>query len=539
MHRLVKSTADEDAGQLLAQRLGRGWAVGQAHLHPARQRDVVVPVDAEHFLHHVRRPRHISAVGGGAEVHSLFVLPVEGEVEIAQDALHAVAVEGHANERVQGGPVQPDGGRAGQAIGFEGLHTAFDLGACVFVEQVHGELKGGAKGLPGRLPAQTERGVRAQGVPLGAFADGHGLEPGTLEEHPAGAFAHTGFLSAVDAGEAHRAVLVGDDEVRRRQGKFPSVEGGEGFSFRRLPHPDGVASDAVGIERMERLPEVVEHVVRNVDHVVPGLDSDGPQPALHPLRGRSNRHFRQGHAEIAGRTCRVLHLQGDGAFTAGQFRRGHRLQGGQLRSSLFAAVPAPRRAEVEGDAAVAHGVRSVRRQSDFDAVVRFESEGFGGAHSDRRLGRQDEDAVVTLSDAELILGTDHALGDFAADFALLDLERLAFHRVAGGADRGDDDLLAGRDVGSTADDVERGVSADVDRCDTEPVGIGVLATGEDFANGHALEPTGNDGHFLQSLDLEAAGGQDVAEVRGRLLWGCVKREPGGEPIEGDLHDEGA
>ena len=133
---------------------------------------------------------------------------------------------------------------------------------------------------------------------------------------------------------------------------------------------------------------------------------------------------------------------------------------------------------------------------------------------------------MALSDAEFVFGADHALGHLAADLALLDLERLAFHRMAGGADRGDDDLLTSRDVGGTAHDVERSVSADVHRRDAEPVGIGVLSAGEDFAHRHALESTGDGGHFLQPLDLEATGGQDVAEFRGRLLGGCVKRKPG-------------
>ena len=191
VHRFVESTADENAGQFLAQRFGVGVGpVGQAHLHPARQRDVVIPVDAEHFLHHVRRPRHIPAVGRSAEVQSLLVLPIEGEVEIGQDALHAVAVEGHANEGVQGGPVQPDGGRARKAIAFEGLHAAFHLGAREFAEQVHGELQSRPGGLWVDSPLEPERGVRAQGVPLGTFADGHGLEPRTFEEHPAGAVTH-------------------------------------------------------------------------------------------------------------------------------------------------------------------------------------------------------------------------------------------------------------------------------------------------------------------------------------------------------------
>ena len=207
-----------------------------------------------------------------------------------------------------------------------------------------------------------------------------------------------------------------------------------------------------------------------------------------------------------------------------------------VRTLAIAAVPFPGGAQVAGHTAVSHGVRAVRGQADFDAMVGLESERHGGGQSVLERTVEHENAIVAGSDAQFILGTDHAHGDFAADFALLDFEGVSLRRVTGGPHCGHHHLLAGGDIGGTADDGQGFGVADVDRGDAEPVRIGVRFAGQDFADDHALQSTGNHGHFLQAFDLESAGGQDVGHLLRIRGLGLGQGQPGGEPIQRYFHD---
>ena len=149
---------------------------------------------------------------------------------------------------------------------------------------------------------------------------------------------------------------------------------------------------------------------------------------------------------------------------------------------------------------------------------------------------KDEDAVVVRSEAKFILRADHAHRHLAPNLALFDLERIAFQGMAGGPHRGHDDFLTGRHIGRSADDGQWLSFAHIHRGHAKAVRVGVGLTGEHFSDNHALESSGNGRHFLQSFDLEAAGGQDVAHLL--RVGGLRLREgqPGVDPIQRYFHD---
>jgi hypothetical protein len=74
----------------------------------------------------------------------------------------------------------------------------------------------------------------------------------------------------------------------------------------------GRVQPPVGIKGMQRLPQLVLHVVGHVHHIVDGLEADDLQPVLKPS-GRGTHLDRLEHnAGIAGAGLRVLHFHTQG-----------------------------------------------------------------------------------------------------------------------------------------------------------------------------------------------------------------------------------
>ena len=394
VHGLVEATPDEDAGPFRSEalRIGVG-AVRQAHLHPAGQGDVVVAMNAEDFFHHIGRAGHVAPVSRHFEVQPEVVFRLHHDVEVGQNALDTVAVQGDADPLVEGVPFELDFGRLGKRP-FGPLQSSFDGGAGMGLEQVDRELES----RPGRqrvnAPFEPEGRIGGQRVPLGALADGDRFEPGAFEEDPRGGLRYARHCAAKDTGEAHRLVLVCDDEVGGVQFEGVSVEGGEGFARGGAPHLDGVAGNLVRVKGVEGLAEVVQHIVGDVDHVVLGLDADGAQALLHPIWRGADLDAAECDAEVQGRAFCVLDIQGNGAVAHLQGQHGRCLQRFNRAALAISTVPFRRRPQVAGDPAVPHGVGAVGGEADFDAVVGFQAEGRSGRGAGFEGAVEDEDAVV-------------------------------------------------------------------------------------------------------------------------------------------------
>jgi hypothetical protein len=82
----------------------------------------------------------------------------------------------------------------------------------------------------------------------------------------------------ITPGNGDGPVRVRDDEHARVERAVHAVERRDPLAGARAAHDDRVA-DAVQVERVHRLPELVQHEVRRVHDVADGPQADGAQPA--------------------------------------------------------------------------------------------------------------------------------------------------------------------------------------------------------------------------------------------------------------------
>ena len=134
-----------------------------------------------------------------------------------------------------------------------------------------------------------------------------------------------------------------------------------------------------------------------------------------------------------------------------------------------------------------------------------------GRHAHGGVGRKLHDAVVRRSDAQFVLGAEHAQRLHAADFRTLDLELLvAAVGVEHRADRRAEDLQPRTAVGGAADDLQRFGGSDIDRGQVEVVRIGMVRAGHDLADDDALKAAFHGLDLLETLDLKTDVGQHPA-----------------------------
>src|SRR4051812_45906780 len=84
-----------------------------------------------------------------------------------------------------------------------------------------------------------------------------------------------------------------------------------------------------------------------------------------------------------------------------------------------------------------------------------------------RVGREDQDAVVFVADAQFADGADHAVGDVPVRLAGRDLEATGQHGVR----QGDDHKVARGEVVGAADDAPRLILTGVDLAPTDHLAV--------------------------------------------------------------------
>ena len=282
-------------------------------------------------------------------------------------------------------------------------------------------------GLPRRIDAALEavRSVRLQPEGFGRFADGNGLEVGTLEKEVRRSLGDLGVRAAHHARHCDGLLGVANEQCALGQLAFFAVQRGDGLPFRAAPHDDFPTRDKVVIEGVKRLAEFVEDEVGHVHHVVDGPQADGRQPIPQPILRRPHFHAADHHADIARATFCVFDL--DGNLFGGLSSRFDRRNLGQFERLLR------QRGQVAGHADVARGVGAVGGDGEVQHGVAFRlARGLQILRKwlpDLRRFIQHEDALVIVTQAQFVLRTNHPLRDLTPQRRLFDLHRHALSRA--------------------------------------------------------------------------------------------------------------
>ena len=175
------------------------------------------------------------------------------------------------------------------------------------------------------------------------------------------------------------------------------------------------------------------------------------------------------------------------------------------------------RAKFAGHAEMREQVRTVRSDLHLEHGVCFHD--LVERSSYRRVGAEDHEPLVIISEAEFLAAAHHALAEHAAQFALLDFE-IAGHHCPRKRQR---HLISRREVLCTAHDLPRGARSVVHLAEAEFVGVRMLLERFHLRDDDLLAPKAA---LLNALHLHPGEGQQISQFR---YGTCGEVEVVGEP----------
>src|SRR6185369_7095887 len=136
------------------------------------------------------------------------------------------------------------------------------------------------------------------------------IEVCTLDQHISRLCGDLRLFTTHDAGERDRIFGVGDDEHVGGQSAFDAVERGELLAGSCATDHDTTSSEFVEVECVQRLAQLVKHVVRYVCDVVDRPLANCFESFGKPLRGWTNLHAAHETRGVTRTQIRIVDLNG-------------------------------------------------------------------------------------------------------------------------------------------------------------------------------------------------------------------------------------
>src|SRR5690606_12636751 len=157
-----------------------------------------------------------------------------------------------------------------------------------------------------------------------------------------------------------------------------------------------------------------------------------------------------------------------------------------------------------GGVAAIGGDRDIEDHAVYAGII-------GIFEADRRIGGQLDNAVMVVAEFQFGIGTEHAIGNLAADITLADGHVLARNIGAG---EGEDGFEAGAGVGGAANHVDQFAGAGIDLADAQLVGIGMLFGGDDMGGDESAERLAL---IFHAFEFGPDQGQRIADLISRRV----------------------
>ena len=179
-----------------------------------------------------------------------------------------------------------------------------------------------------------------------------GREVRALDQHVGRRRVHLGLAAAHHAGQRDRALGVRDHQILGIELARLAVERRQLLARARAPHAHLAAAQLAQVEAVQRLAELEQHQVRDVDHDAAAAQPRGLELALEPVRRRAVAHAAHHARDIAVSMPRAPRSQTAIAWRAGAPRSGADVSG------------QPQRAPEERPDLARHAEHATRRRRD-------------------------------------------------------------------------------------------------------------------------------------------------------------------------------
>ncbi len=353
-------------------------------------------------------------------------------------------------------------------------------------------------------------GVQAQ---LAAAAHDRGRrEVRRFQEHGGGGIGNTRVEAAHQAGQADRAISVGDHQEAVVQRSITAIQQLQAFACARTTHTDRAlqGTEIVGVHRLAQLKH---HVLGDVDQQRYRAHAAAAQALGHPQRGlRRGVDSFDDTTQIPRRFGTGIELDCQLAAALGSDRCCDEIQ-------YFAAR---RCGDVIGDAADAEAVGAVGGQLDLDAGIR-QAEVLHQGLADRRVVRQFQQTRGIVVQAQLLGRAQHAVGFDAAQLGRLDLQLTDLR-----TDHRQRRDQARSCIRRTTDDLQQLSLPRINLAHLQAVGFGMALGFDDTRDDHVLQAIAKRGHVFH---FQADGGQHRAELIARGSG----RDVAAQPVFGEFH----
>ena len=261
---------------------------------------------------------------------------------------------------------------------------------------------------------------------------------------------------------------------------------------------------------MERLIEPEQYKVGDIYNVVDWALTDGSQQVLEPLWTFAHLHAAYCQAAIARASLGVFNAHLHSAVSAVDGKAFSRWFGELIRLAVLLEPSS----QVASHAIVRSAIDAVRREVNLNHIIVVDAVVVARRGAHRHVVGQHDDAAVVGAHANLVLGANHATRLNATDFRLLD-GKLFVAIVEFGAHSGNNHLLTGSHVRSTAHNLGGFAVAKVYSGDVQVVAVGVFNASEHLANHKTLQSALDSFNFFYAVGFEAQRCE-----RCRHLFGC-------------------
>src|SRR5690606_29694846 len=167
---------------------------------------------------------------------------------------------------------------------------------------------------------------------------------------------------------------------------------------------------------------------------------------------------------------------------------------------ILLAKPCP---QVTGNTPVAHGIGTVWRKAYFKNFVFLNAEYFMAWRTGLKLFIKHHNAIMAFSQPKFIFGTNHTVAVFATYLSFLYLECVAFFIIKGCAYCCYRNFLPHSHIWRPANNLYRNSVAQVNCCNSKPVGIRVLYAGKYMPYHNTFKPAFKRLKLVNSLHFKA------------------------------------